>query len=152
MLFLGFSIILPSLSMAQDSTKVTSAVVYNDVKTLVTKIEGTLTALGKTLKIGAPKVWDILIKQQLVVGITGVIYIVVNFIFILYWKRYYNYVNDMDYGYGDVGQWPAVIVLGIVLAGTTVSNGMNVINIITAFLNPEFGAMKTIAEIASQIR
>lgn len=130
------------MSIRSDSTKVTFERVYTDMK------EG-LQALGETLKTGAEHVYEVLVRQQVV---TSVSYLVAALIaIILVWigvKNIKSVVYD-KYGNPESNNLPKFLVAVIftIIGGITGIICMCSINeIITGFVNPEYGAMKEIME------
>jgi len=58
---------------AQDTTKLSTKEVYNDIKSLAPHIESAVSSLATGLKTTVTNVWDILVRQQLVYSIVFLI-------------------------------------------------------------------------------
>lgn len=112
------------------------------------KIGKALETLASQLKVSADNVWKILVRQQLVWSFGTLICIFVTlFSWIHFYRRLRIWHNDTRDKYVSA----CVITCVLALAGTILCS-MHFMDMLTGFINPEFGAMKTIAEIASQIK
>lgn len=135
-----------------DGTKVVEKA-YQAGKTYAPKIEAALQSLSKTLQVSANEVWDILIRQQLVMSWAYLlVFLMTIFSWAHFWFRYNNGIKN-NWGGKDSGSYELACVITFCLAiiGTIVD--FNIYEaMFTGFFNPKYGAMKTIAEIASQIK
>ena len=121
---------------------------YDVTKTLAPKIESALESIGKSLKVGAGNVWDILVKQQLVYSICTLIALLMTIIsWLHFWKRYDTWKTDTE----NKHIMGCFIAFVIAISGTILV-GLHFTGMITGFINPEFGALKTISDIASQLK
>lgn len=131
-----------------DGTKVVEKT-YQVAQAVVPKLERALQSLGNTLKVGASEVWDILVKQQLVWALCILLCLLATLF--SWWHFYYRVAewrkNDHQEAYISV----CVITFIIAGAGTIVT-AMNFQDMMTGFINPRFGALKTVVEIAQQIK
>lgn len=147
-LFLLSFVCILSLSLkAQDTTvktlpdtaKLTIGKVYSDVK------EG-LKGLGSALKVGSEHVYSVLVKQQIVQAVTDLILIliVITTAFPLFkLLKYICQHDDLDEIFGVlvfsvflcIG-WVVVVVIGLA----------HINQIVTGFVNPEYGALKDIMD------
>lgn len=150
-----------------DGTKIVNTA-YDAAKIVEPKIEKALESIGTSLKIGADKVWDILVKQQLVWSIC---YLLLTLTSISSWCHVYyrferaekdlierttkknSYSNEIISFMGWKDSNTAMFVISLIISIILSSFSMyNFTDMLTGFMNPEFGAMKTIATIASQIK
>lgn len=184
--------------------------VYNDLKSTAPKISNALNSLGKELKVGVNKVWDILVRQQLV---WSIVYTILTISAVFNWYMFYSrnfkkpkkeelvlgkeqYVQKLDnpefdqkwydqyversstvynsekkdprfnkYIYNTLQRdcliappkvnnnipWFTIIHLFICLT-LSIFSFIHFSDMVTGYINPEFGAMKTIAEVASKIK
>jgi len=187
--------------------------VYDDLKSAAPKVGDAIKSLSKELKVGANKVWDVLVKQQLVWSVAFLLLTLTSITnWYIFYKRNFpklnkdsfimgkrdNYVNipnpefsqnwydiwsgdnsnynadkkrdiryqktirvlegqidivlpkpDLSKEYGMSGFKYLHLVICILLS---LLSFYHFNDMLTGFMNPEFGAMKTIAEIASQIK
>ncbi len=126
-------------SLIPDTSQITLNKVYNDVK------EG-LIGLGSALKVGSEHVYEVLVKQQLVNSINGLLLIILTIILSIlvikgYIKIRLKYKDDYDNS--DVLIWYCIFLGGgaLVMFGSSI---YYIPDIITGFVNPEYGAMKDI--------
>lgn len=129
--------------------------VYSDLKTIAPKISDGLKEVAKGLKVGAESVWDILIKQQLIYSIGYLMCIILG---ILSWIHFYYRMedgrkNDWGPGHGEPTSYHllAAITLFVAIFFSTIST-IHFTDMLTGFINPEFGAIKTIATIVQNIK
>lgn len=133
-------VLLMGMSYAQDSTSVTFTTVYNDLKVAVQEI-------GKALGVASEYVYDVLIKQQLVVGITNVVIYLFSFIISWVFISIAKKMTNNEENYEDEA---IVFTLTGALTSTLCSILFFIFSItttITAFINPEYGALKEIFEV-----
>jgi len=131
---------------ATDSTKIVPTTfdkVYTDVKDAVVAISG-------ALKVGADHVYMVLVKQQFVYAITYTIALSVLILTALFMivgghkkhkrqKQLPNY-RDTDFTGGEI--W--FIIGMIVMALSVIFFFVFISDIVTGFVNPEYGALKEI--------
>lgn len=129
--------------------------IYSDVKSLGPKVESAINELAKGLKVGAESVWKILVKQQKVWSwcyLIGMIITIVSWI--NFWYRFKIYYHR--YRFEDTSWSGAAILITIVTF--VISCGLSVMSIthlepmMTGFINPEWGAMMNIVEIAKTLK
>lgn len=124
--------------------------VYNDAgkvaQNITPKVEKALEKLSKDLKVTADKAWDILVRQQLVnsIGILVILLVTIGSWF-HFWYRYKQAIQNDNYILA------AVLTVIIAIAGTITST-IFFNDMLTGFINPEFGAIKDIATIAQQLK
>lgn len=141
---------------AQDSIKVavsdTSQVTYNKV---YNDVKAGLTGLAAGLKVTATHVYEVLVKQQVVNAIIGLISVILlSIITIVLWIKFNInikrtetdgdkwYRDDLDDHFGLIGLMIIAIIFTVV---TLIIFGVNINSIITGFCNPEYGAIKDIS-------
>ncbi len=125
--------------------------VYSDAKSVAPKLEEAIKELAHGLKVGAGQVWDIIVKQQLVWSwciLMVLILTCISWCHFWYRMKIGNSNNNWDNN-GHV--WGAFITCCVAITGTILT-GIHFSDMMTGFINPEYSAMKTIAEIASQIK
>lgn len=122
-----------------DSTKVTFNKVYADVK------EG-LSGLAAGLKTGVSHVYEVLVRQQLVISITDLIFLIASFISIIFWIKAYKSKEEwQSLGVGDATGVGVVRIIQIVISLIILVVAVIYIpDMITGFVNPEYGAIKEI--------
>lgn len=162
----------------KDGTKVVEKVYDAGVK-VAPKIEKALESLGTSLKVGADKVWILLVRQQMVWSICFLLLTLASIANWIIWirralskkglvERPYTFKESKDRGYSyetnteksgmefiDTNnsnlKWFIYVHLIICVVLSSLSF-YHFTDMLTGFINPEFGAMKTIAEIASLIK
>lgn len=135
------------MSQLPDTSKLTVFKVYNDVK-------AGIVGLSSALKVGAVHVYEVLIKQQYVTSIVNIIVLLLLFCiaitsFKFFVKNQRRTLNKGDDWYSDNwGDHTSIIlpmVVCIVFSISFLANFCcNIKEIITGFVNPEYGAMKDI--------
>lgn len=138
-----------TITTVVDSTK--SAVVStvetvdssSNFKMIYSDLRDGIVALGQSLKVGAEHVYMVLVKQQVVNSITGLIYIILLIPLGIFIYRsgvkLTNYCDDDNPA--PIFYWVFIGIGYIVLVGIAVFQ-MN--NIVMGFLNPEYGAIKDV--------
>lgn len=123
-------------SIQSDSTKVTFTQVYQDVK-------GALSAIGESLKTGSEHVYEVLVRQQVVNSITYSILILfgITITVILLGKAHKEKQTFED------SAFPGYLAFGVVIGVITlIGICATMDNIVTGFVNPEYGAIQEIRE------
>lgn len=145
---------------SQDTSKVSISTVYHDVKTGVNKnapkIEKAIGTIAKDLKVTADQVWDILVKQQQVWSIA---YLIGEITAIYSWFHFYYRIRkgrESNWG-SDVkpedASYTITVWLTFIIAMTmSIISLVHFSEMLTGFINPRFGAMKTIATVAENIK
>ncbi len=154
-LFLIVSMTMVSMSYSQntekkqipDSSELTMMKVYSDVK-------GVLVGLSSSLKVGAEHVYGVLVKQQIVVSITMtlliVLFIVIFFVLLNVFNKNYKRLSDEnDTWYNDsfdehVGVMIPFIGSIVIFLLIIILLCVNLSDIVTGFINPEYGAIMEI--------
>lgn len=124
-----------------DSSKLTFLKVYNDVKSGI-------SGLASGLKTTAEHVYVVLVKQQIVLSISYLILIIISLIFIFNWFRAYKKDEEVWHdgnsptGLGFLRTFQIMVFSVFLFISMT-----HIDNIVTGFINPEYGAIKEILEI-----
>lgn len=158
-----------TVNKVTESSKEGIATVYNDskevvktaysdtkeaVKYVTPKVEEALKELGKTLKTTSGEVWKILVKQQKVWAWS---YLCVLILTIAAWIHFYyrfeRRTKELDqFGKIKDGNNVITIVCFILCLGLSFTTISTFQAMLTGFINPEYGAMKTIIEVAKNIK
>lgn len=125
-----------------DSTKLKQQI-YEDVKQVIASI-------AESLQVGAEHVYTVLIKQQLVSSVTNLTLIVL-FVFVTWvcFRSWRAATKQLDKNYEE-----GIEVLQIVFCILAVCFGLFAVmylavtaeNMVTGFINPEYGAIKEILD------
>lgn len=121
-----------TFSNIPDSAKLTFSRVYSDVKTGI-------AALAASLKVGAEHVYGILVRQQLVISLTWLIFLIISCVM---WIPFFKYMPD------DEGvKCPYIVFIGGSSFLFTLVSFCHIEMILTGLINPEYGAIKDIISI-----
>ncbi len=147
-LILSSQVLVKAEDTAPDSAKVelTKEQIYTDIKQ-------TIATIAEGLSVGAEHVYGVLVKQQVVSAIATTCLLVMflgtgTLFFVLSnraWKitlkndRHANYGDGIEGGYLAIG-----IILGIFFLVFTI---FSITDIVTGFVNPEYGAIKEILDL-----
>lgn len=135
------------------NTTLTAQEVYNDVKSAGPDVQNALKSLAKSLKVTVDKLWNILVRQQLV---NSVGYLILMILSILSWINFYYRVkqgelNRNTYSWRDSDTITCIISGMLAIVGTILSS-IHFQPMLTGFLNPEYGAIETILETTKYIQ
>jgi gas vesicle protein len=125
---------------------------YEDSKHLGGKLEGAISYVAEGLKTTSIKAWEILVKQQLVWSYCFLFLTLLSLYSIYRFFNQWKIMNsDLDES-GDVKQSHIALtfVLGVVAVVSSITSGIHFEQMITGFVNPEFGALRTLFEIIQQ--
>lgn len=122
------------------SNTVTTADTSSTFKEVYRDFKGAIEGMAQSLKVGAAHVYKVLVRQQVVKSISLVIGILALLIpGIWSTKFFWNKLDDDD------GYFLGFIFLGVLpLIISVVVFGYNITNIVTGFVNPEYGAINEI--------
>lgn len=121
---------------------------------IANKVEIVFTKIAEQIGQGADYFWPILIRQQTVEAITCLVAIIVltmlTLISVSVCKKFYIAYSEEKLGVDPV--ICSCIVLGVFLIAliSTVLSTSN--NIVTGFINPEYGAAKDVIEMIKEIK
>lgn len=163
-IILGVLLFLGSITMAQATTTTpqdTSQGIIENVKSTVgqtiksvdtsstfklmySDFKSAIGAMASSLKVGAEHVYMVLVKQQIVKSITKLILFVIGIILMSNWiKRYKSdeeWFDDADpTGIGFIRLGQLIFSIMLILVGLICLD-----DIITGFINPEYGALDEI--------
>ncbi len=125
-----------------DTAALTVREVYTDVK-------AGLTGIAQALKVPAEHVYGVMIKQQIVKSVVDLILILIAVAVFVLLMKYYKYLRNKDasepqhfFGaaFGSIG---AFIYIGWAMS--------HLGEMVTGFINPEYGALKDIFEFIGKI-
>lgn len=136
-----------------DGTNAISTV-YGDIKSLAPKVEATVKQLAKGLKVGAESVWKILVKQQ---KVWSWCYLIGCILATFSWIHFYYRFNKGNSDKTEYNTWKdsniaITIITGVIAISLSILSIMHFESMMTGFINPEFGAMRNIITIASQLK
>ena len=111
-----------------------------------------IVALASSLKVGAEHVYMVLVRQQVVYAITYLILIIIAFILILNWIK--KYKSDEEWAtVQDPTGLGILRLIQILVAVIMMSIGVfHIENIMTGFINPEYGAIQDITDMVKDIK
>lgn len=127
-----FVVLLSSTLFAQDTL---ATRIYTDVKSA-------LAQMGQALSVGAEHVYEVLVRQQVINSITNLIIYSLVIIPICGIKYFYKRASE-----DKIQHIMACIISCAVTFGLTLYFFKTVNDTITGFFNPEYGAIKQIAEM-----
>jgi gas vesicle protein len=125
---------------------------YGDTKEFGSKLEGALTYVAEGLKTTSIKAWEILVKQQLVWSYCFLFLTLLSLYSVYkFFNQYSKTVSDVDNA-GDIKQSNIALstILGTIALSSSIVSGVHFEQMITGFVNPEFGALRTLVEIIQQ--
>lgn len=125
---------------------------YEDSKHLGSKLEGAISYVAEGLKTTSIKAWEILVKQQLVWSYCFLFLTLLSLYSVYRFFNQWKIMNsDLDES-EDIKQSHIVLtfVLGVVAVVSSLASGIHFEQMITGFVNPEFGALRTLFEIIQQ--
>lgn len=140
-----------------DGTKVIEKA-YSVAETIAPKIEEALKSLGSSLQVSANQLWDILVKQQ---KVWSICYLLVTLLALLSWGHFlYRFKIGSTYlieSGNNKGEWKeANLVITLltccISCALSITSYLHFTTMLTGFINPEYGALNTIIEIASEIK
>jgi hypothetical protein len=139
-------------TLKQTTDVITQLDTSSNFKAIVGNTQEAVKYLAVGLKTTAENVWDILVKQQKVKSWTYLLLflfaIIVDVLIIKVIKQTFAYVDDKE------NPGPYVLSVFLIIAGAVFSvyNSSNLYPMLTGFINPEYGALKDIVEIAQQFK
>jgi hypothetical protein len=149
--------------------------VYKDFKATTPQIKSALESLSKELKTTTESLWLILVKQQKVLSCCFLVLILSSlFNWFLFYKRNFTTLKDDEivigkkvkkgeYSYDSdiitdvilhkslISPWFVYVHLAICIT-LSVFSFLHFSDMLTGFINPEFGALKTITEVVGNLK
>lgn len=150
-------VITDGIETVYDDTKGTITEVYTDAKSAVTTIYGdmkevtseiypdvksAITEIAKGLGVGAEYVWTTLVKQQVVLGVTELIELLLILVLIIIgivwlWKTIKK---------NESITWKVLPGAFLILFGTLMFGRVDLITIVQGLINPDFGAINYVLD------
>lgn len=141
------------VSTVYSDSKQVASIVYKDVKSLSPKVESAIKLLATELKTTTNALWDILVRQQLVGAIAILLCLIGTILsWIHFWYRF-NVACENRWGVRGCAHYElsCIMCAAISIAGSVLTI-MHFNDMLTGFINPEFGALKTIADLAIKLK
>lgn len=126
---------------------------YEDGKIVSSKLESALLSIAEGLKTTSLKAWDILVKQQLVWSWCYLLLTLSSmFLWYKFGVQFIKMQNDKDENgqIKDTNVVYAVLICILALIDSGIS-GFHFEQMMTGFINPEFGAIRTLFELAKSL-
>lgn len=150
-------VITDGIKTVYDDTKGTITEVYTDAKSAVTTIYGdmkdatseiypdvknAITEIAKGLGVGAEYVWTVLVRQQVVLGVTELIELLLILCLIIIgvvwlWKTIKK---------NEAITWKVLPGAFLILFGTLMFGRVDLITIVQGLINPDFGAINYVLD------
>ena len=132
-----------------DDSKELLRIMYEDGKIVSTKLESALLSIAEGLKTTSMKAWDILVRQQLV---WSWCYLIVTLSSIFLWYKFGRAYNDLLTDVTPTGEIKNEKILFVIFLGglalvDSIISGFHFEQMMTGFINPEFGAIRTLFEL-----
>lgn len=153
------AVIEKAVATTYDDTKSATVTVYNDGKSLVKQIyedgksmapdiKAAFKSLADSFNTTVEALWDILVRQQYVWSICYTILLIIT---IFGWYKFGKMFNKTISDKTEVGEIKTLnviytVVLALLSIYGTLHVGDNLDRMITGYVNPEFGAVRTIIE------
>jgi len=127
---------------------------YGDVKSLAPELKEGLASIAEGLKTTSEKAWDILVLQQQVWS-WCFLFVTLSAIF-LWWKFFKQYkLTSTDLTEtGEIktsNKILSFLLICLALVDSIIA-GLHFEQMVTGFINPEFGALRTIIEFAINVQ
>ena len=128
-----------------DTTKLSPREIYTDAKEAIKQ-------LGSALKVGAEHVYTVLVRQQVVHSITNCLIYIFLFITIRFMVvRFYRYARvEYEGSFPDPGVFFGTFFLTCITLWASIYFITSVEVTITGFVNPEYGALKSIVDMINK--
>lgn len=128
-------------------------------KTMYSDFKQGIVALASSLKVGAEHVYGVLVRQQIVYGIVYLIILLIGVYLTSNWLKNYKNKDELWAETGRYGGSSEPTGLGvfrtiqIVVAAVMLIIGIaNIDNIMTGFINPEYGAIQDVIEMVKDMQ
>lgn len=146
------------ISAVYSDSKGAISTVYGDLKSLAPDAKEAMKEIVSTLKQTSNSVWDILVKQQ---KVWSWCYLIGGIFAGIAWCHFYwrfKKYSAMNYNVEDKEHlpwsWSQLLISGFLFVTATILSVIfanNLVDMMTGFINPEFGAIKNIIQIASRV-
>lgn len=134
----------------------------SNFRLIYTDMRDGIAALATSLKVGAEHVYMVLVKQQVVYAISYTILdlalIITTLVFMILFYRNYSHTKDINHPwykddmydhFGLIGNLLLFMFFGVL---TIIIIGNTATDIITGFINPEYGAIQTIINLVKDAK
>jgi hypothetical protein len=122
------------------------------------KVVAVIDSLADGLKVGAGKLWEVMMAQAKVYMLTSIVYYSINILFIIIWciALWPTWTKHPDYSDSVFTNWSSeaqmiyvvvMIITGIIIGGICRHNLTGVGNFVTAAVNPSYWAIKEITSL-----
>lgn len=127
---------------------------YEDSKGLGLKLEEGLKYVAEGLKTTSIKAWDILVRQQLVWSFCYLFLTLLSMFSVYqFFKQYKTTFTNLDEDSDVKGSKIFLsVIFGLIALTSSVGSGLHFEQMITGFVNPEYGALKTLFEVISDFK
>lgn len=127
-----------------------TALVYDDFKTLGNEAKGAMSEIVKSVKNISLKTWDLLVKQQ---KVWSFMYLALTLSSIFLWYKFNTFFKKMQTELTELNEYKLSNVLltfcfFIFAVASSVHSVSNMEQMLTGFINPEFGALRNVIELA----
>jgi|688.fasta_scaffold296518_2 hypothetical protein len=140
-------------STVYDDSKDLLKVLYEDGKIVSSKLEAALISIAEGLKTTSLKAWDILVKQQLV---WSWCYLLLTLSSIFLWYRFGKQFIRTQTDLTETKETKdsntiMLVLIGFLAVADSIASALHFEQMMTGFLNPEFGAIRTLFELAKSL-
>jgi hypothetical protein len=131
--------------------------IYQDakdvVKYLTPEAKNLIVKIAQKLEKTTDQVWDILVRQQ---KVWSWCYLLLSFSAIFLWVRFYIQFNVAKTDLSEENEVKEMnvifaIVLFIFATSASIFSSMHFIDMMTGFMNPEYGAMKNLYQVYQSV-
>jgi hypothetical protein len=132
--------------------------VYGDLKGagqyFTPKIESAVEQIAKGFKVGTVYLWNILVKQQ---RVWSWCYLIGILTALFAWGRFYYTIKQGNANTDAAGEWKnhnvwiSFVTLSVAVVLSFFSF-QHIVPMMTGFINPEFGAMQNVIEVAKSLK
>lgn len=138
-----FAIFAIATQAQQDTVGYTK--ISDEINNVVNNLANNVTALAQAMKVPAEKVYGLLVKQQIVNSVVNCFVIVLLIFFVSTgWKMWTK--GDNCTGIEEDKYYATAVVCGFCAAIALMYSVACLQETITGFINPEYGAIKTIMD------
>lgn len=127
-----------------------AALVYDDFKALGNEAKGAMSEIVKSVKNISLKTWDLLVKQQ---KVWSFMYLALTLSSIFLWYKFNIFFKKMQTELTELNEYKLsntllTICFFIFAVASSVHSVSNIEQMLTGFINPEFGALRNVIELA----
>jgi hypothetical protein len=138
----------------KDGTKTVYQDAKDVVKYLTPEAKNMIIKIANKLEKTTDQVWDILVRQQ---KVWSWCYLLLSISALVLWYRFYLQFNVTKTDLTDVSEVKEInvifsVVLFIFATSASAFSSFHFVDMMTGFMNPEYGAMKSIYHVYQSIR